>query len=229
MITLTERLEGYMAYKGLNNNKLTVQAKLSVGLLGKAMRSNKGLNSDTIEKILNTCPDLNPEWLLTGNGPMLKSVHKSDPIEEETSKETMNPYNDHDLTDQEEIPQEQNNQSNMENSEKRSTRDVFLAYCSILEERPELQSNLNVLNQATRLLERLSDLFREYMSLSDSNLTEMFEYKKIDYKEFERRVVEELSAEEELGILISPYIDILNELECKVLEFDKSRQNYSEI
>ena len=64
-MTITERLQNYMTYKGLNPNKITVEAGLSVGLIGRAIKNNSGLNSDTIEKILYTYTDLNPEWFIS--------------------------------------------------------------------------------------------------------------------------------------------------------------------
>lgn len=71
-MTITERLQKYMDFKGLNPNKITVDADLSVGLIGKAIKKNSGLNSDTIEKILHKYIDLNPEWFLLERGNMLK-------------------------------------------------------------------------------------------------------------------------------------------------------------
>ena len=70
MENIIDRLFKYMEYSNLNSNSLTVIADLSVGLLGKALKSHKGLHSDTIEKILHSCNDLNPTWLMTGKGDM---------------------------------------------------------------------------------------------------------------------------------------------------------------
>ncbi|CAA0172457.1 hypothetical protein TMP248_140018 [Tenacibaculum maritimum] len=72
-MTIIERLTKYMDYKRLNANKVTVEANLSVGLIGKSIKKNTGLNSETIEKILHTYTDLNAEWLVTGKGEMLKT------------------------------------------------------------------------------------------------------------------------------------------------------------
>lgn len=69
---ITHRLCRYMEYKGLNPNSITVAAKLSVGLIGKAIKNEGGLNSDTIEKILHTYDDINPIWFVLGDGDMLK-------------------------------------------------------------------------------------------------------------------------------------------------------------
>lgn len=68
-----ERLQCYMAYRGINDNQITVNAGLSVGLIGKAKASQKGMSSINIEKILLAYPELNPDWLLTGRGEMLSA------------------------------------------------------------------------------------------------------------------------------------------------------------
>ena len=39
-MTITERLQDYMMYKGLNPNRVTVEAGLSVGLIGRAIKNN---------------------------------------------------------------------------------------------------------------------------------------------------------------------------------------------
>ncbi len=70
--TFFTRLDEFMQYKGLNDNKITVQAKIAVGTLGKQRRSGKGLSYDSIVKILRTYPELNATWLILGDGEMLK-------------------------------------------------------------------------------------------------------------------------------------------------------------
>lgn len=79
-----ERLQYYMQEKGINDNQMTVNAGLSVGLIGKAKGSNKGMNATNIEKILLAYPDLNPDWLLTGRGKMCKMQEESSPQPKDT-------------------------------------------------------------------------------------------------------------------------------------------------
>ena len=76
-MTITERLQKYMLHKNLNANKVTVDAGLSVGLIGRAIKNDSGLNSDTVEKILIAFSDLNPEWFVSGMGEMLKPVNQN--------------------------------------------------------------------------------------------------------------------------------------------------------
>lgn len=72
-----DRLDKYMNYKGLNDNKLTVLAQLSIGSLGKQRKGSRGLSAESIAKILHVCSDLNADWLLTGVGEMLKKEQNS--------------------------------------------------------------------------------------------------------------------------------------------------------
>ncbi len=69
--TFFTRLDQFMKFKGLNDNRITVQTNIAVGTLGKQRRSGKGLSYDSILKILSTYPELNPAWLIMGKGEML--------------------------------------------------------------------------------------------------------------------------------------------------------------
>lgn len=68
-----DRFDKYMKYKGLNDNKVTIQLALSVGTLGKSRKSDRDLSDKVVEKILNFYTDLNRVWLLTGEGEMIKN------------------------------------------------------------------------------------------------------------------------------------------------------------
>jgi hypothetical protein len=71
MIDFFSRLDSYMIFKGLNDNKLTVETGISNGLIGKA-RKRGALSQDNISKILYKYADLDANWLFTGKGSMLK-------------------------------------------------------------------------------------------------------------------------------------------------------------
>ncbi|MDR1159297.1 MAG: hypothetical protein LBK69_01545 [Syntrophomonadaceae bacterium] len=65
-----------MKYKGLNDNKVTVEAGISNGLIGKG-RKRGGISQENISKILCTYPEINANWLLTGEGEMLKTGYNA--------------------------------------------------------------------------------------------------------------------------------------------------------
>lgn len=74
-----ERFDKYMKHKGLNDNQVTVECKLSQGLLGQARKGKSDLGTKTIERILNVYQDLNKVWLMTGEGDMLSSTSSAKP------------------------------------------------------------------------------------------------------------------------------------------------------
>jgi repressor LexA len=65
---VVERILQIIEYKGINKRKFYLETGLSNGFLDKV----KDIGASKIENILNIYPDINPEWILTGNGPMLK-------------------------------------------------------------------------------------------------------------------------------------------------------------
>ena len=66
-----DRFDEYLKYSGLNDNKVTNQLGLSVGILGKSRKKGRDLSNRVVEKILKFYSDLNHVWLLTGEGEML--------------------------------------------------------------------------------------------------------------------------------------------------------------
>ena len=66
-----DNLIQYMNYKHLNDNEVTSQCGLAIGVIGKAKAGRNDIGKKTIEKILATYPDLSRTWLLTGEGSML--------------------------------------------------------------------------------------------------------------------------------------------------------------
>lgn len=75
MIDFFKRLDKYLKYRGLNDNKMTIETGLSNGLIGKA-RKRGALSQENISKILQKYNELDANWLLTGEGFMLKSEYK---------------------------------------------------------------------------------------------------------------------------------------------------------
>ena len=65
------RLDMFMKYRGLNDNKISVTAGISNGLIGKG-RKRGGISQENISKLIAAYPELNANWLLTGQGDMLR-------------------------------------------------------------------------------------------------------------------------------------------------------------
>lgn len=71
MLSFFERLDKFMVFKGLNDNKITLEAGIANGIIGKG-RKRGALSQDNISKILYSYPELDANWLFTGTGKMLK-------------------------------------------------------------------------------------------------------------------------------------------------------------
>ncbi len=72
-MTIFERLDRYFEHKDLTKNKVSAWTGISPGLLSKGLKKgNASLGSEKIIKLLEYFPDMRAEWLLRGEGSMLK-------------------------------------------------------------------------------------------------------------------------------------------------------------
>lgn len=71
---LSDRIRQIIDYKGISINKFSLQIGVSNSYFNKILRDNNSVGSDKIEKILREYPEINPEWLILGNGEMLKNI-----------------------------------------------------------------------------------------------------------------------------------------------------------
>jgi len=78
---IIDRFNTYMEAKGLTTNAVTAALSLSVGLLHKASGKDRDLSQKTINKILSYYTDLNPAWLLNGDGKMLLENPGNDSVD----------------------------------------------------------------------------------------------------------------------------------------------------
>ena len=67
--SIRERIAEFLILKGISRYRFYKDTGLSNGFLDKP----GSINSDNCEKICYCYTDINPEWLLTGNGGMLKN------------------------------------------------------------------------------------------------------------------------------------------------------------
>lgn len=64
-----ERLLDYIKFKGYNIN----QFEKSIGASKSYMRNVKNISAEVLSDICKLYDDINPEWLLSGDGDMIKS------------------------------------------------------------------------------------------------------------------------------------------------------------
>lgn len=69
---MIDRIKQYIDYKGITMYSLEKAVGLNIGTFSRAVRNGTTVNSDKIELIAKHYPDLNPVWLLTGEGNMLR-------------------------------------------------------------------------------------------------------------------------------------------------------------
>lgn len=72
MIDFFKRLDQYIEFKGLNDNRVTNETGIPNGLIGKA-RKRGSLSGKNISILINTYNDLSADWLFRGEGRMLRT------------------------------------------------------------------------------------------------------------------------------------------------------------
>lgn len=68
-----ERLYQYLNFKSLKPTALEKEIGLSNGYIGVQKKRNADMGEGILLKIIDYCRDLNPVWLLTGEGDMIKN------------------------------------------------------------------------------------------------------------------------------------------------------------
>lgn len=68
-----DRFIQYLDFKGINENRATLECGLAQGLIHQAKSGKSDLGSKSLDRILTTYQDINKAWLLTGEGEMLKT------------------------------------------------------------------------------------------------------------------------------------------------------------
>ncbi len=67
-----DRFYKYLNFKGVKATRFEKDTGLSNGYLGKQRKRKGSLGEDILNTIIDNCPDINPYWLLSGVGEMLK-------------------------------------------------------------------------------------------------------------------------------------------------------------
>jgi hypothetical protein len=67
-----KRIKEFIDFKGLSNKHFEVKVGFSNGAFASQLKRNRTIGVDKLEKILSVYEDLSPQWVLTGQGNMLK-------------------------------------------------------------------------------------------------------------------------------------------------------------
>ncbi len=69
---VTEKLKQYIDFKGISLYEIENKLSVGRGTISKSIKENKSIGSKILENILTIYDDINPTWLITGIGEMLK-------------------------------------------------------------------------------------------------------------------------------------------------------------
>lgn len=70
-----DRIKQYIDLKGYTNRSFEQKNNLSNGYIATQLKRNADLGEGVLNKVLENCLDINPVWLLTGEGEMLNHSH----------------------------------------------------------------------------------------------------------------------------------------------------------
>jgi chaperonin cofactor prefoldin len=73
------RIKQFIDYKKISLRSFELSIEMSNGSFTSQLKNGKTIGVDKLEKILQKYDDLNPDWVLTGNGTMLREL-KEDPL-----------------------------------------------------------------------------------------------------------------------------------------------------
>jgi hypothetical protein len=73
MANYLDRIQEYIDYKGLSNRAFEGSIDVSHGLIARNLKVNGDLGGGVVENILKIYPEINPDWLMCGNPPMLRT------------------------------------------------------------------------------------------------------------------------------------------------------------
>jgi phage repressor protein C with HTH and peptisase S24 domain len=83
--TIKERLVRFIKYKRLSQKRFEEAVGLSNGYVNNI---SKGIGAEKLQRILGSFPELNQDWLLTGEGEMLLAGKPENTDEEEATNDT---------------------------------------------------------------------------------------------------------------------------------------------
>lgn len=122
---ISDRIRQFIDFKKLTINKFSESVGTSKSYFNKLIKNETNIGSDKIENILQAYPEINPIWLVTGQGKMI-------------------------LSDMEKVsPQKSSNITNDTEDKNRSK-----SYDFIIKENELLEEKIEMLNQMNDFLQR---------------------------------------------------------------------------
>lgn len=90
MATIVTRIKDYIDKKGISVSAFEKSIGMSNGTISKCLKREGGILSGSLETFLSTYPDINPAWLMTGEGSMLKTAKTAEQNEVDTIQPAQN-------------------------------------------------------------------------------------------------------------------------------------------
>ncbi len=87
-----DRISLFIEHQGISQNAFDVSIGRPKGYIGKQSRSKASIGSDILETILRTYKNLNPQWLISGEGEMVKVSRNENEVKEVASEYTQDPF-----------------------------------------------------------------------------------------------------------------------------------------
>lgn len=193
MIKAIDRLYEYLEYKGIKPTNLEREIQLSNGYFSIQRKRKADIGETALKKITDYCRDLNPTWLLTGNGEMLLDFSKGI-----TGGE--NPNTDKEFN---EINNELGVLGTLLHANKRAKE--------VSDKFDKIRGKLIVIETYTRQYELLNRMIPVLTCYSQKQV------KMNDVKEEFKANIETLS---EFVSILEPYSEVISELFEKLSEFD---------
>jgi len=82
MNNLSDRLQSFIKYLGLNNTRFAAEINVQRSGISHILSGRNKPGLDFVYKIFDTYPDLSPDWLIMGRGEMLKGAPAANEAEE---------------------------------------------------------------------------------------------------------------------------------------------------
>jgi hypothetical protein len=75
---IIDRIIEFIKYKNMSMRAFDISIKVGNGYTSKQSKSKASVGSDVLERIIDTYPELNPLWLITGTGNMIITIKNSE-------------------------------------------------------------------------------------------------------------------------------------------------------